>query len=90
MLSNEIISNTLKYAFTEIEGDNVITFKLNKTKNNQFTLLIGDNGKGSTIHLNSENTGFGMDLITILTSQVNGTIKQLPVKGTMYEILFSA
>lgn len=90
LLSNEIISNTLKYAFTEIEGDNVITFKLNKTKNNQFTLLIGDNGKGSTIHLNSENTGFGMDLITILTSQVNGTIKQLPVKGTMYEILFSA
>lgn len=89
LLANEIISNALKYAFTEMEGDHIITFKFRKSGSNQFILQIGDNGKGTKIHLEDNHTSFGMDLINILTDQLNGKIKQLPYSGTMYEISFT-
>ena len=89
LLTNEIISNSLKYAFTDDEKNHVITFKLKKGADNSFTMLIGDNGKGSKVTLDEEHTTFGIDLIKILVSQLRGTIKQLPDAGTMYEIMFS-
>lgn len=89
LLTNEIISNSLKYAFTNDEKNNVITFKLKKGENNSFTMLIGDNGMGSKVTLDEEHTTFGIDLIKILVTQLRGTIKQLPDAGTMYEITFS-
>jgi len=51
-------------------------------------MIIGDNGKGSTVSLNDNHTSFGMELIKILAAQLHGNIKQLPAKGTMYEINF--
>lgn len=89
LLTNEIISNTLKYAFKKNDENNTIIFKLKKAISNQFILQIGDNGIGSKTHLDSEHTSFGMDLINILTNQLNGTITRLPVKGTVYEICFT-
>ena len=89
LLINEIISNSLKYAFSNNEHDNVITFKMTKNEDNSYTMIIGDNGKGSNIKLDDEFTTFGMELIKMLTEQLHGTIKELPVKGTMYEIIIS-
>ncbi|HTA63023.1 MAG TPA: tetratricopeptide repeat protein [Bacteroidia bacterium] len=89
LLTNEIISNSLKYAFSETDENPAITFKLLKTPQpNSFTMLIGDNGKGSQVGLDDHHTSFGMELIKILTAQLHGTIKQLPGKGTMYQINF--
>lgn len=88
LLANEIISNILKYAFEKNDESNLITFSLKKSENNTTTLRIGDNGKGSKVNLNEENNSFGMELIKVFTSQLNGKIKRLPVKGTMYEIVF--
>jgi len=90
LLTNEIISNSLKYAFTNEDENPVITFKLLKTNEpNSFIMLIGDNGKGTKVGLNDNHTSFGMELIKILAAQLHGTIKQLPDKGTMYEVVFS-
>ena len=89
LLTNEIISNSLKYAFTDDEKKHVITFKLKKVADNTFTMLIGDNGKGNKVTLDEEHTTFGIDLIKILVTQLHGIIKQLPDAGTMYEITFS-
>ena len=86
---NEIISNSLKYAFTNDENTNVIIFKMSKNKDNSYTMVIGDNGKGSEIGLNDEHGTFGMELIKTLTEQLHGTIKQLSNKGTLYEITFT-
>ena len=89
LLTNEIISNSLKYAFTDEDENPLITFKLLKTNQpDAFTMIVGDNGKGSTVNLNDNHTSFGMELIKILAAQLHGTIKQLPAKGTMYEINF--
>ncbi|HXP50299.1 MAG TPA: sensor histidine kinase, partial [Bacteroidia bacterium] len=89
LLSNEIISNSLKYAFSDDKKNNVITFKLKKETDTTFTMLIGDNGKGSRISLEEEHTTFGLDLIKILVDQLHGSIKRLEMEGTIYEINFN-
>jgi two-component sensor histidine kinase len=89
LLTNEIISNSLKYAFSAADENPAITFKLLKTdQSKHFTMLIGDNGKGSTVSLDDNHTSFGMELIKILVAQLHGSITQLPHKGTMYQINF--
>lgn len=89
LLTNEIISNSLKYAFTETDENPTIIFKLQKTDTNTFSMLIGDNGKGTSVGLNDQHTSFGMELIKILVAQLHGTIQQTEGKGTMYQINFS-
>jgi two-component sensor histidine kinase/ligand-binding sensor domain-containing protein len=89
LLINEIISNSLKYAFSNDDDNNIITFKMTKNEDNSYSMIIGDNGKGSKIKLEDEFTTFGMELIKMLTEQLHGTIKELPMKGTMYEITIS-
>ena len=89
LLINEIISNSLKYAFSSNESNNIITFKMMKNKNESYTMVIGDNGIGTKVKLTDEHTTFGLELIKTLTEQLHGTIKQMPVTGTMYEINFS-
>jgi ligand-binding sensor domain-containing protein/two-component sensor histidine kinase len=89
LLINEIISNSLKYAFSNNENTNTIIFKMKKNKENSYTMIIGDNGIGSKIRLNEEHTTFGLELIKTLVEQLHGSIEQLPVKGMMYEIIFS-
>jgi two-component sensor histidine kinase len=86
LLTNEIISNSLKYAFPGHDKNNVITFKLQKNTSDSFIITIGDNGKGFETELNEKHSTFGLELIAILASQLHGTIRQLPEHGTMYEI----
>jgi len=89
LLTNEIISNSLKYAFTDSDENPVITFKFLKTAQpKSFIMLIGDNGRGTTVGLDDNHTSFGMELIKVLVAQLHGSIKQLPDKGTMYKITF--
>ncbi|HTA63424.1 MAG TPA: two-component regulator propeller domain-containing protein [Bacteroidia bacterium] len=89
LLINEIISNSLKYAFPSNQSNNVITFKMKKNEDQSYTMILGDNGVGSKVGLNDEHTTFGLELIKTLAEQLHGTINQLPVDGTMYEITFS-
>jgi len=89
LLINEVVSNSLKYAFATDENINVITFKMKRNEDNSYTMQIGDNGKGNEINLFDKHTTFGLELIKTLVEQLHGTIKQLPVKGTMYEVVFS-
>ncbi len=89
LLINEIVSNSLKYAFNSNITSNNIIFNLKKNADASYTMLIGDNGIGNKISLHQEHTTFGLELIKTLVEQLHGKIKQLPVKGTMYEIIFS-
>lgn len=91
LLINEIISNSLKYAFEEgVERENIITFKMYREGSNSFRMIIGDNGKGSPVSINESHTTFGMELIKMLVDQLHGTIARMPHTGTVYEITFSA
>ncbi len=90
LLINEIISNSLKYAFEEGEQENVITFRMYREGANAYRMVIGDNGKGSAVAIDGAHTTFGMELIKMLVDQLHGEIKRLEEKGTVYQITFSS
>ena len=87
LLLNEIISNALKYAFTEIGRGKVV---INLTRNeNSYTLIVGDNGSGMEKGiLEKEEGSLGMELIKIFVNQLDGDIVRLDDKGTFFKIKF--
>ncbi len=88
LLINEIISNSLKYAFEEGQQENIIEFNMERIGEKEYQMTIGDNGKGSTVTLEESHTTFGMELIKMLIEQLHGKIIRLPQKGTVYQITF--
>ncbi|HWY38907.1 MAG TPA: histidine kinase dimerization/phosphoacceptor domain -containing protein, partial [Bacteroidia bacterium] len=89
LLINEIISNSLKYAFEEgEEKENIIIFNMEKIGEKEYRMIIGDNGKGSDITLHEAHATFGLELVKMLIEQLHGKITRLPQQGTVYEIIF--
>lgn len=84
LLVNELVSNSLKHAFTNQENGEI---SLNMEKISDGILLqYSDNGSWS----NEKGTGFGLELIEILIEQLEG--KSTITKnndGTFYEIIFA-
>ena len=89
LLTNEIISNSLKYAFSCENEHNLIRFQLKK-RQSDYSLIIGDNGQGSAVSLQDEHVTFGMELIKILVEQLRGEIRRVNMPGTYYEVTFKA
>tara|TARA_R110000868_G_scaffold73300_4_gene212741 strand:- start:655 stop:2538 length:1884 start_codon:yes stop_codon:yes gene_type:complete len=81
LIINELLTNTIKYAFPE-RNKGTITIKLEKQNNNILHLEVADDGigKSGTIH----GTGFGSQLITLLTRQLNGIMKEENQNGTTF------
>jgi two-component sensor histidine kinase/ligand-binding sensor domain-containing protein len=88
LILNEIISNSLKYAFNDMqEGDLYVSLK--KTGANQYLLEVSDNGKGIPSTINFEKAeSLGMQLILMLSEQINGEVTMKREKGTKYKIEF--
>lgn len=88
LLLNEIISNTLKYAFVTTESG-VISICLKQKGLGEYELIIGDNGVGMPRGLlQKDDETLGMELIKVFVSQVDGEITHLDKKGTYYKIIF--
>ena len=89
LILNEIITNSLKYAFPDnLKKQNFISIDLKK-KNN-YTLTVKDNGIGIPDNIDIKNTNsLGLRLINILvTDQLNGWVTISRIKGTTFEIVF--
>jgi len=88
LIINELISNSLKYAFPEgIEGE--ICIQLYSDKDGKFTLIVEDNGIGFPKDLDFRKTeSLGMQLIIMLVEQLEGTIELDKTKGTSFTITF--
>lgn len=87
LLINELVSNSLKYAFPE---DKTGEIKVNLTnKNGKFELIIKDNGIGipKGIDFNIKST-LGLRLVNTLVNQIDGTIELERTQGTGYTITF--
>lgn len=89
LILNEIISNSLKYAFADRE-EGTLFISLHKTGPNRFLLEVSDNGKGIPPTLNFETAeSLGMQLIHMLSGQINGNVEMTTGnKGTVYRISF--
>ncbi len=88
LIINELVSNSLKYAFKDVENNKIsIIFK--KEENNKFKLEIIDNGRGFPEDIDFKNTkSLGLQLVNELVSQIDGIINLERNKGSHFTIHF--
>ena len=86
LLINEVISNSLKYAFKG-RRKGVILVHLEGDEHNGLHLRIGDDGVGLPDRSRWERPqSLGMELIQTLAGQLNTTVSLVPGPGTVYEL----
>ena len=89
LLLNEIISNSFKYAFKDVENGQIEIILKKISEEGEYSIIIGDNGKGYDRKLlSSTNSTLGLELIKILSTQLNGTIERIEKPGTYYILNF--
>ena len=88
LIINEIVTNSLKYAFSNLQKGE-ISIELIYHNNNNVTLIVKDNGIGLPDGINLTNAKtLGLQIISILVKQLNGKIEISNQKGTVYKITF--
>jgi two-component sensor histidine kinase len=85
LIVNELLTNALKYAFPE-NSKGKIEISLSKPNPETLTLKVVDNGIGKTNATKLQGTGFGSQLIKLLTVQLDGIMEENHDNGT--SILF--
>ncbi len=93
IIVNELVSNSLKHAFTEKKGEIRIQFcreeMSDKTQESLFSLTISDNGKGIPEKIELENVGtLGLKLVSILVDQLDGNLVLKREHGAEFVISF--
>lgn len=88
LILNELVSNSLKYAFPEQEeGEIKIHFR--KCSSGQYVLKVSDNGIGFPESVDfRDTTSLGLQLVTTLTEQLDGEIELHRQQGTCFSIRF--
>ena len=81
LIVNELLTNALKYAFPE-ETPGTINISLSRTDDNTLTLTVVDNGVGKMAETAPRGTGFGSQLVQLLTQQLNGQMQEESQDGT--------
>lgn len=81
LIVNELLTNTVKYAFPKGTNGNVI-IRLEKKANGILHLEVSDNGAGKSGL--THGTGFGGQLVSLLTRQLNGSMKEEAENGTRF------
>ncbi len=87
LIVNELLTNSLKYAFPKGEKGN-IELSLKNVNEDNFQLKISDNGVGKVVDAKAKGTGFGTQLVDLLTRQIDGELLQDVSNGTMILINF--
>jgi two-component sensor histidine kinase len=87
IIVNELTTNAMKYAFTGRDRGMIsVSASLD---NNRATRVFEDNGNGIPESVDSEkSSGFGLQLITLLTEQLQGTIRLERQAGAKFIIEF--
>lgn len=87
LILNELISNSLKYAFPEDKrGQLTVEFHL---KDDKYKLIVSDDGIGIPEGLNYEELdSLGLKLVYSLANQIGAKIKLDTTNGTKFEITF--
>jgi len=88
LIINELVMNALKHAFPgERKGEIIVSLK--PSGDDRFTLAVSDDGVGFPAGLDFHKTEtLGMQLVTMLVDQLDGTISLERRPGTRFEIVF--
>lgn len=89
LILNEVVTNSIKYAFKNLTTTGVFTISI-KLINNNVCVLIRDNGPGFTKDFNSETEtlSLGIYLIKTLTGQLDGEVRFSNDHGAKIELSF--
>jgi two-component sensor histidine kinase len=88
LLVNELLSNSLKYAFPGDQGGE-ITITIQATSEGQMVLVVSDTGAGFPADTDFRHTNsLGMQLVCLLTEQLGGTIALDTASGTQWTLRF--
>lgn len=89
LIINEIVSNSMKYAFTG-RPDGEIFIGFNKDEDDNYVMIVGDNGTGIPSDFDlTKSRSLGMRLVDDLaTKKLKGSIDIDTAAGTVYKIAF--
>ena len=88
LIINELISNSLKYAFPE-QREGCISIAFSKPQPNKHVLSVGDNGIGFPEEFSIDTCqSLGLRLVKSLTQQLNGRFEISMQKGTHFIFTF--
>lgn len=91
LVINELVSNSLKHAFPAGKEGSEICVDLCRTADGKLLLTVSDNGIGLPKDLDLRNTeSLGLQLVTTLVEQLEGTIELDRSAGTAFRITFSS
>ncbi len=92
LITNELLTNSLKYAFNEKENGAIkISLTEKDTPDNtegEYLLKISDDGIGKPVDEKAKGTGFGTQLINLLTKQLDGKLTYEINNGTIVTLIF--
>ncbi len=86
LIVNEVMTNALKYAFPG-NGNGKIHVSLQAKDEQHLHLFISDNGIGKSANEIIKGSGFGTQLISLLTQQLKGTMQEENFNGTKMSFL---
>jgi PAS domain S-box-containing protein len=88
LIINELVSNSLKHAFHDKEETGIIDIDF-VTTDCSFDLRISDNGSGLPPDFDlGQNTSMGLEIVTILTDQLEGSLSAHNDDGAVFQISF--
>ena len=88
LIVNELLTNALKYAFPD-DQEGAINIGLEEVDQNRLVLKVHDNGVGFNPTGSSKGTGFGSQLVELLTKQLGGTIEKESADGTLITLMLN-
>jgi PAS domain S-box-containing protein len=89
LIVSELISNVFEHAFP-LDKPGQIWLKVSRDQQNQITITIKDNGIGFPEELDFRHTeSLGLQLVCLLTQQLEGTIQIERDQGTTFCLTFS-
>ena len=92
LIINELISNSLKYAFPDLSENNhkgIIKIEFNKNGNDELKLIVSDNGIGMTKEfIERKKLSLGLQLVDTLVTQLDGNLEIASGPGTKFKIGF--
>jgi len=88
LIINEILTNSFKYAFGTMENPE-ISLEIRKAGHGKVILEVSDNGIGLPDGFDMDKpVGLGLQLVSMLTSQIDGHLEVKSDKGTIFKIAF--